>query len=302
MKANTGIGTRLRLLRKEKRLTQTQLAGQIGIGQTAVANYESGRRFPDEENLVRIADFFGISLDDLVGRDYRARPRRPGERDKGAESGFSYFPSKLESLTDEFMSCSLQSERRGVDMIVRLLDSGYSEEQIMLDLLQASLVKAGRLWDEGRCSEAMEHQLSMTVVQSMSMMRFLAGPSRLSAGRFAALNVTGERHDIGLRMVSRFLELDGWESFFLGGSVPAGSLTDFVNSKSISLVLFSVTLGEHTDSLCSMIRAVKRDCPKTAVLAGGLAAGPARSRITAAGADFISDSVSSMMEILQRLK
>lgn len=59
---------RLKSLRKEKNVTQAQIAAILDYGYTAVANYEAGKNEPSIENLIRIADFFGVSLDYLVGR------------------------------------------------------------------------------------------------------------------------------------------------------------------------------------------------------------------------------------------
>jgi transcriptional regulator with XRE-family HTH domain len=54
---------RLKHLRKQKGLTQKQLGEALGIGQTAIANYEQGNRSPDGEGLMRIAEVLDISVD-----------------------------------------------------------------------------------------------------------------------------------------------------------------------------------------------------------------------------------------------
>lgn len=50
--------------------TQKQMAELIGIALRSYQRYESGEREPDIETLVQIADFFKISLDDLIGRNF----------------------------------------------------------------------------------------------------------------------------------------------------------------------------------------------------------------------------------------
>lgn len=59
---------RLKLARKEKRLTQRQLASKLGIVHSTIALYETGERKPDLEMLCKIADFFAVSTDWLLGR------------------------------------------------------------------------------------------------------------------------------------------------------------------------------------------------------------------------------------------
>ncbi|MDL2253515.1 XRE family transcriptional regulator [Ruminococcaceae bacterium OttesenSCG-928-I18] len=62
------FGTRLRQLRKEHMITQTELAGKLGVSQQAVGKWETGRSSPDHGTLMQLADFFGVSLDSLLGR------------------------------------------------------------------------------------------------------------------------------------------------------------------------------------------------------------------------------------------
>ena len=59
----TGIGAKLKTLRKSKKLTQVQLADALGIARASVSNYEVGRRSPHLNELKRIAEFFGVGLD-----------------------------------------------------------------------------------------------------------------------------------------------------------------------------------------------------------------------------------------------
>ena len=62
------IATRLKELRKEKGYTQNQVAIYCDITEKAYQNYELKTREPKIEILIRIADFFEVSLDYLVGR------------------------------------------------------------------------------------------------------------------------------------------------------------------------------------------------------------------------------------------
>ena len=63
------INERLKLLRKESGLTQTELAKKLKIGQTTVAAYENGTRDPQIFSLIAYADFFGCSVDYILGRE-----------------------------------------------------------------------------------------------------------------------------------------------------------------------------------------------------------------------------------------
>ncbi len=68
------IGERLASMRQQRGLSQAELARLLGIGQSTIAMYEKGRRLPEYRLLVRLADFFGVSTDYLLGRTDQAGP------------------------------------------------------------------------------------------------------------------------------------------------------------------------------------------------------------------------------------
>lgn len=65
------FGNRIKSLRTEKRLTQKQLANQIGVAVSAVSSYESGSRYPSYEVLINLAKTFHVSTDYLLGLNQR---------------------------------------------------------------------------------------------------------------------------------------------------------------------------------------------------------------------------------------
>lgn len=62
------FGRILTELRKQKRLTQKEMADILGVARTTYSSYEQGRRMPDTDLQNTIADYFGVSLDYLHGR------------------------------------------------------------------------------------------------------------------------------------------------------------------------------------------------------------------------------------------
>jgi len=60
---------RFRELREKQGLTQKEIGKRLGISDSAVNNYESGKRHPEYPMLVKIANFFGVSTDYLVGKE-----------------------------------------------------------------------------------------------------------------------------------------------------------------------------------------------------------------------------------------
>ncbi|MBR6394999.1 MAG: helix-turn-helix transcriptional regulator [Ruminococcus sp.] len=59
---------RLKELRKQKGMTQLRLAIELDTNQNTISRYESGERQADYQTLIRIADYFGVSIDYLLER------------------------------------------------------------------------------------------------------------------------------------------------------------------------------------------------------------------------------------------
>ena len=59
---------RIALLRNSRHYTQDELSTLLGISRAALSHYEKGRREPDYETLIKIADLFKVSLDYIMNR------------------------------------------------------------------------------------------------------------------------------------------------------------------------------------------------------------------------------------------
>lgn len=64
------IAKTLKEHRETMQISQLQLAKRTGIAQPKISYYESGKHSPPIEDCITLADFYGITLDELVGRDY----------------------------------------------------------------------------------------------------------------------------------------------------------------------------------------------------------------------------------------
>ena len=65
---NMNIGKKLKELRIQQNLTQEMLSGLLGISRVNYTRYENDKVRPDYETLIKIADFYDVSLDDLFDR------------------------------------------------------------------------------------------------------------------------------------------------------------------------------------------------------------------------------------------
>ena len=60
------VGAFLQTLRKEKGLTQEQLAEQVGVARRTVSRWETGSNMPDLDILLELADFYSVDLREIL--------------------------------------------------------------------------------------------------------------------------------------------------------------------------------------------------------------------------------------------
>ena len=77
---------RMQMLRKKAGLTLKQLGKAVDKAESTISQYESGRREPDNETLLRIADVLGCSVDYLLGREDTKTPAPEGRGGEGADA------------------------------------------------------------------------------------------------------------------------------------------------------------------------------------------------------------------------
>ena len=70
---------RLRILRENKGYNQEKLANMCGLSTSTIGMYEQGRRQPDNDTLVKLADIFDVSIDYLLGKTEVKKYEKPYE-------------------------------------------------------------------------------------------------------------------------------------------------------------------------------------------------------------------------------
>ena len=67
---------RLRELRKARGISQLKLAMDLNTNQNTISRYETGEREPGIDELIKIADYFNVSVDYLIGRTENPKMNR----------------------------------------------------------------------------------------------------------------------------------------------------------------------------------------------------------------------------------
>lgn len=66
----------IKALRKERGLTQTQLAESLGVDQATVSKWEIGRAYPEAKYAIKLSDFFGVTVDYILNNEHDERTQK----------------------------------------------------------------------------------------------------------------------------------------------------------------------------------------------------------------------------------
>lgn len=162
---------------------------------------------------------------------------------------------------DAYLKLLLAHNRREAAVYATsLLDEGtMSIRELYMYVFQASQYEIGRLWQRGELTVAQEHFCTACTQSIISSLypRWL-GPSG-SGKCFVSACVGGELHEIGVRMLTDFFEMDGWDTFFLGANLPAASLLAFLRERQPDVVALSATMTFHVELVRELIGQIRAD-------------------------------------------
>ena len=260
------FGTHLKSLRKEKGMRQKDLADALGLAQTTIANYEQNTRFPNEETLKNISDFFNVSLDYLLGRadyDQRETSVKPPINDM----------TTLDAIYKSYLAYVITGRKELAESIIMYsVKHGTDVRDIYMNVLEPALKEIGSLWEQGKITVADEHYASIVTEHVMSKILPLMR-SYEENHSLLALTVGGESHTIGIRMVSDFFKMAGWNTYFLGASTPTDSIVSHIIKYKIDLLALSVSMNYHINSLEMLISTIRNHvkCKDVKIIVGGQA-------------------------------
>lgn len=277
------LAQRLRELRKNLRLTQQELADQLHVAQTTIANYEKGTRLPDLEKLAQLSVLFRVSVDYLLGKELQLLPS-----DEPKLSRQDYFASL--KTGDKLTS------RR---IILGLLRDGMDSQSIYRKFLTPTLEKTGDLWEAGKLAVWQEHLISETITNHLALMKGARRQEALVPKRILCLLPGAEAHMIGLRMMGDLLEEKGHQVHFLGNYLPTNNVLQAIDSLLPDFVLLSVTMDSNLDSAKVLIDSIRQHASqeKPTIIIGGKAVDRFNDNL---GADAVCQVFEKLLQLVEK--
>jgi methanogenic corrinoid protein MtbC1 len=174
----------------------------------------------------------------------------------------------LEEARERYLAAVLEGSRRTAFGVVdEAFHAGIGLRELYLGVFQPTMRDIGRLWQENRITVADEHLATAITQAAMARLydELFRGSGAPGPLLIAACADT-ERHELGLRMICDVLEMEGWDTVFLGATVPIEDLVAMVRERRPNVVALSASIAPHLPRVRETIRAIREAVPDAAPL------------------------------------
>lgn len=176
----------------------------------------------------------------------------------------------LSDLAIEYLTLLLQGKRIDASKLVtREVEGGVNVRDIYLDVFQPVQYEVGRLWQTNEISVATEHYCTAATQYVMSLLFPYVMSSEKKGLTMVASCASGELHELGIRMVCDFFEMEGWDTYYLGASLPEEDVVGASIDQQADLLAVSVTMMQNLHKAQKIIAMMRDEQPDTKILVGG---------------------------------
>jgi methanogenic corrinoid protein MtbC1 len=212
---------------------------------------------------------------------------------------FLEYGEPLSEVAKSYLTALLRYERHAaIRLILDAVDAGTSVKDIYYFVFEPCQREIGRLWQLNMATVAQEHYCTASTQLAMALLypRIFA-EKKTKIGTLVAACVPGELHEMGPRLVCDLLEMEGWDTTFLGASVPIAALLETVKARRPHVFAISASMTFHVNMVRQLILALQGSniAPLPQILVGGHAFRLAPELWRDVGADgFAQDSLQTV--------
>ncbi|MDC0336505.1 cobalamin-dependent protein [Pseudodesulfovibrio sp.] len=199
-----------------------------------------------------------------------------------------YTIKQTHELAVQYRDALIAGKRdQAVDDLIKAVDNGLSVPRLYMEVLQPAQHSIGDLWQSNSISVAVEHYCT-AVTQLLMAQLFPRVMGDGSAGKtLVGCCVSGDLHELGVRMVCDFFEMANWTTHFLGSSMPEADLLSFAWDNKSDLICISCTTTFNVHRVKRIIDMAKSEfgTKRPPILVGGIPFTMAPDLVSQVGAD-----------------
>ncbi|MCG8347263.1 MAG: MerR family transcriptional regulator [Chloroflexales bacterium] len=180
----------------------------------------------------------------------------------GTETNLSWLstavdtePHTWERLNNRLFAALTDYDATRAEHILGEAFALYPLEEVFLKLIQPTMIEIGEQWHQGRISVTTEHFATQFVRRKMSS---LFNTYSITEGRGLIMVgcAPGEKHDLGVLLLTVFLVRHGWQVIYLGPEVPLRDLLESVQRLQPDMVCLAASTTETALQLLEVGRAI----------------------------------------------
>lgn len=177
----------------------------------------------------------------------------------GAEpASFIVEANPMARVAHDYLDLILRGSRREAEaLILERVQKGTPVLEVYLGVFEPVQREIGRLWQINRISVAQEHFCTAATQSAMARLYPLMFTGRPATAKMVAACAGDELHEIGLRMVTDVLEMDGWDTMYLGANVPEQSVVAALEERDATMLAVSTTITRNLERLKNLIEMVR---------------------------------------------
>ena len=193
-----------------------------------------------------IKDVLAAGLRRLLteGHGSRLAEQQRGLAETGAEPALAKTGrAPLSELAAGYLKALLGGDLRAAGrLVMEAADRGTGLREIYLGVFEPVQVEVGRLWQTNAVGVAREHYFTAATQRFMSQLSPRLFAERRKGRTLVAAALAGEPHELGIRMVADFFEMEGWDVFYLGANTPAEEIVREAVERRADVVGVSATM------------------------------------------------------------
>jgi MerR family transcriptional regulator, light-induced transcriptional regulator len=206
----------------------------------------------------------------------------------------------LAELAHQYLSALLRYDRHSAStLILGAAQKKVSIREIYCHVFETCQYEIGRLWQSNIVSVAQEHYCTASAQLIMSQLYpYIFRSDRTFRGTIVAACVSGELHEIGARMLCDLLEMEGWNTIYLGANVPTAGVVAVLRDNHSNILAVSASMTFHIPAVREVIAAVRLASPETRILVGGYAFKIAPNLWRDVGADYCTKDATDAISLI----
>ena len=176
----------------------------------------------------------------------------------------------LDLMALDYLAALLHGDRAAASsLVITALDGGTAIKDVYLKVFARSQQEVGRMWQTGQIGVAQEHYCTACTQLIMSQLYPRIFSNRKNGRRLVATCVGGDLHEMGVRMVADFFEMEGWDTFYLGANTPLSGTLQQVAERTPDVLAISATMSFHVQQVAELIAATRATVHPPHIMVGG---------------------------------